>query len=123
VSRIRQRLGRWGETVAARHLQQAGYCVIERNYRCPEGEMDIVARRGNQWVFVEVKTRRGNRHGAPEEAVTVSKAARLLRIGESYLQEHQLVDVDWRVDVVAVELDRRGALIRVDHIENAVTGW
>lgn len=123
MSSPRQRLGRWGESFAARHLQQAGYCVVERNYRCPEGEIDIVARLGSQWVFVEVKTRRGDRYGAPEDAVTAAKAARLLRIGESYLQEHQLVDVNWRVDVVAVELDRAGALLRIDHIENAVTGW
>jgi putative endonuclease len=123
VSNIRQRLGRWGEAVAARHLQQAGYCVVDRNYRCPEGEIDIVARLGPQWVFVEVKTRRGDTYGAPEDAITTAKATRLLRIGESYLQEHHLVDVNWRVDVIAVELDRAGTLIRVDHIENAVTGW
>jgi putative endonuclease len=85
--------------------------------------MDIVARLGHQWVFVEVKTRRGDTYGSPQDAVTATKAARLLRISESYLQEHQLADVDWRVDVVALELDQRGALVRVDHIEGAVTGW
>ena len=85
--------------------------------------MDIIARRGPQWVFVEVKTRRSDRYGSPQDAVTAAKAARLVRIGESYLQEHQLTDVDWRIDVVAVDLDQGGALVRVDHIEGAVTGW
>lgn len=106
-----------------RHLQRAGYHVVERNYRCAEGEVDIVAQLGQQWVFVEVKTRRGRSHGAPEDAVTTEKATRLLRLGECYLQEHMLADVDWRIDVIAVELDRQGTLIRVDHIESAVTGW
>lgn len=118
-----QHLGRWGEDVATLRLQATGYSVIERNYRCPAGEMDIVAQQGNQWVFVEVKTRRGDNYGRPEDAITPAKAQRLLRVAESYLQEHKLGDVDWRVDVIAVELDRSGRLLRIDQVENAVTGW
>ena len=119
----RQRLGRWGENRAASHLEEAGYAVVERNYRCAAGEMDIVARRGEEWVFVEVKTRQGRAYGPPEDAITPKKAVRLILIAESFLQEHELVDVDWRVDLVAVELDGKGRLLRVEHIHNAVSGW
>lgn len=109
--------------VAAKLLERSGYRVVERNYRCQEGEIDIVARLAHQWIFVEVKTRQGRSHGLPEDAVTADKAARLLRVGESYLQEHNLRDVAWRVDVIAVELDSRGTLTRIEHFESAVSGW
>lgn len=119
----RRQLGRWGETLAARRLQAAGYRIVERNYRCPAGEMDLVTSIGDQWIFLEVKTRRGDAHGLPEDAITPAKAARLLTIAESYLQAHGLVDVDWRVDLFAIELDAGGRLLRTEQIENAVTGW
>jgi putative endonuclease len=123
VSNPRQKLGRWGEDLATRHLQAADYAIVERNYRCTAGEMDIVTRLGDEWVFVEVKTRRGDSFGLPEDAITPAKAARLLRVAESYLQEHGLLDVDWRVDLIAVELDTKGKLLRVEQITDAVTGW
>lgn len=123
MSDPRKRLGRWGEDLAARHLRQAGLTIITCNYRCAAGEMDIVAQDGDTWVFVEVKTRRGTAFGRPEDAITRAKAGRLLQIAESYLQEHGLVDVDWRVDMIAVELDQRGKLLRVEQLPNAVTGW
>ena len=123
MSNPRQKLGRWGEDLAARHLQAAGYAIVERNYRCTAGEMDIVTRLGDQWVFVEVKARRGDSYGSPEDAITPAKAARLLRVAESYLQEHGLLELDWRVDLIAVELDTKGKLLRVEQITNAATGW
>ncbi len=123
MSNPRQKLGRWGEDLAARHLQAAGYAIVERNYRCTAGEMDIVTRLGDEWVFVEVKARRGDSYGSPEDAITPAKAARLLRVAESYLQEHGLLELDWRVDLIAVELDTKGKLLRVEQIINAATGW
>lgn len=123
MSNPRQKLGRWGEDLAARHLQAAGYAIVERNYRCTAGEMDIVTRLGDEWVFVEVKARRGDSYGSPEDAITPAKAARLLRVAESYLQEHGLLELDWRVDLIAVELDTKGKLLRVEQITNAATGW
>lgn len=123
MSNRRQRLGRWGEEIAANHLVSTGYELMVRNYRCTEGEVDIIATQDGVWVFVEVKTRRGNLFGPPEEAITPTKAARMLRVAEEYLQAHQLTNVDWRVDVIAVELDEHGKLIRVEQIEQAVSGW
>jgi putative endonuclease len=119
----RKTLGRWGEDLAARYLLDAGYLIIERNYRCAVGEMDIVARHGTRWVFVEVKTRRGNTYGKPEDAITRAKALRLLQVAETYLTEKEIDNVNWRIDLVAVEMDHGGRLLRVDQIQNAVTGW
>lgn len=119
----RQRLGRWGEGVAATHLEAQGYVIVTHNWRCAAGEIDLVARDGETLVFVEVKTRRGRAYGAPEEALTPRKAAKLLQLGEQYCYEHDLNDVNWRIDLVAVELDARGLLLRCEHIQNAVLGW
>ena len=118
----RQRLGRWGEKLAARRLRGQGYEILETNYRCSVGEVDIVARDGEYLVFVEVRTRKGREFGTPEESITTEKQARLVEVAEAYLQENGLGDVDWRIDVVAVELSEGGRLLRVDHIPDAVMG-
>jgi putative endonuclease len=119
----RKALGRWGEDLAVKHLEEGGYQIIKRNYRCTSGEMDIVAWKDDQWVFVEVKTRRGNRFGRPEDAKNQAKADRLVRVSETYLSDESICDANWRIDLVAVELDNRGRLTRVEQLENAVTGW
>ncbi len=123
MSKQRQKLGRWGEDLAARHLQAANYRIVERNYRCPAGEMDLIASYQAEWGFVEVKPRRGDSYGRPEDAITKSKAGRLVQVAETYLQEHQLSDVDWRIDVIAIELDSKGKFLRLEQIENAVNNW
>jgi len=118
----RKRLGAWGERIAATHLEAAGYHIVARNWRCRQGEIDLVARAGKMLVFVEVKTRRGRRMGAPEEAFTPRKARKLIQLAQLYLAEYDL-DVAWRIDLVAVELDKTGKLLRCEHIPNAVLGW
>lgn len=118
----RKKLGRRGEELAVGHLQERGYVVRERNWRCPAGEMDIVAEDGGCLVFVEVRTRRGRGYGTPEESVTPAKQAKLVEVAQTYLQEHSW-EGNWRIDVVAVEMTSRGKLLRVDLIKNAVTDW
>jgi len=115
----RKALGALGESLAARELERRGYRVLARNWRCPAGEMDLIAERGGALVFVEVRTRRGRERGTPEESLTPRKQARLIEVAQAYLEEHA-VDRDWRIDVVAIELSPRGRLLRVDVIENAV---
>ena len=117
----RQRLGRRGEEMAARRLQAEGYRILARNYRCHFGEVDLVAEEGDCLVFVEVRTRRGDEWGTPEESVTKAKQARLLKVAQSYLDEHEAWDVDWRIDVVAVDIDARGGVRRLDVVRNAVS--
>ena len=108
----RQAVGRYGEDTAVRLLQERGYEIVERNWRRAAGEVDIVAREGGCWVFVEVKTRHGHAAGWAEDAMTARKAARLAELGQAYLAEQGLNDVDWRIDLAAIELDERGVLQR-----------
>lgn len=97
-----------------------GYAIMVRNWRCETGELDLVARDGNSLVFVEVRTRRGQVLGTPEESITADKQARLIALAESYLQAHPWAG-DWRIDVIAIEMDRCGRVLRLDHYENAVS--
>lgn len=114
-------LGRHGEELAARHLTAKGYDIVAHNWRCEAGEIDLVARDGDDLAFVEVRTRRGQALGSPEESITGAKQARLIDLAEAYIQAEGWLG-GWRIDVVAIEMDRRGWLIRLDHYENAVTG-
>jgi putative endonuclease len=122
MTRTRVQLGQKGEALAAQKLTALGYEIVARNYRTREGEADLVARLGAVWVFVEVRTRRGSQFGTPEESITPRKRQHLLAAAQAYLAEHNLQNVDWRIDVVAVELSASGILLRIDVIENAVTG-
>lgn len=117
-------LGAAGERLAERSLGKLGWRIIERNWRSKHGEIDLVALDGNELVLVEVKTRRGSRLGTAEEAVDARKAARLIALGEEYVAEHpEFANLYWRVDIVAITLDARGAIERMSHLRNAcVTG-
>jgi putative endonuclease len=110
-----------GEEVAVRHLRRHGYVIVERNYRCPDGEMDIIARDQGRLAFIEVRARRSTAFGTPEESVTPRKQARLAMVARNYLQEKGLADVEWGIDVVAIEFTPRGTLQRIELIRNAVT--
>jgi putative endonuclease len=121
VSAGSQRLGEMGERLAADHLEARGYHIRERNFRCREGEIDIIAEKDGCLAFVEVKTRRGSSMGEAAESVTPVKAMRILRVAETYSQDRTDLPPDRRIDVVAVDLTPRGHLLRVEHIENALT--
>lgn len=104
----RQGLGRTGERLAAEALKRRGYCILEQNYRCRHGEIDLVAEEGQDLVFVEVKTRRGAAYGLPEEAVTARKRQKLREVASYYLDAHSCSERSWRIDVVAVQLSGGG---------------
>lgn len=95
-------VGDSGEDLACRHLEALGWEVVERNWRCREGELDVVARDAGVLVFCEVKTRRSLRFGAPVEAVTADKARRLRRLAWAWLAEHGQRGREFRIDVVGV---------------------
>ncbi len=118
----RKKLGDWGERLAGIHLEANGYIIRHRNWRCPFGEIDLVAEKGELLAFIEVKTRRGTNAGSPESAITPAKSKRLVDVALAYIGEYEL-DVDWQIDLVAVELDKSGTLIRCEHVENIVGGW
>jgi putative endonuclease len=119
----RQKLGKWGEKVAAIHLESKGFTIRERNWRCVHGELDLVAQTqgadGLLVAFVEVKTRHGRDQGTPEEALTPRKAQTLLRCARAYLAEAEAEigdDLDWQIDLIAIELDQTGKLVRLEHL-------
>lgn len=122
MTRARQALGRLGEQLAARALESRGYALIARNVRTPMGEIDLVARDGDWWVFVEVRCRRGTAYGRPEDSLTARKRAHLLAAAQHYLNARQLTGVPWRVDFVAVAFTPAGALERVEVIPHALGG-
>jgi putative endonuclease len=98
----RKQVGATGEDLAADILQKQGYHIIARNYRTPLGEIDLIARHQGALVFVEVKTRRSEKFGAPQEAVHEAKQERLRHLAEYYLQQQEVGDVTVRFDVVAI---------------------
>ena len=114
MSDARVKLGRQGEELAARELARRGYEIVTRNWHCQVGEVDIVARRGEVWAFFEARTRRA--FGTPEESLTPAKQQRMIDVARTYLAEHDLnvYEVDWRVGLVAVEMDRAGRLLRIE---------
>jgi putative endonuclease len=123
TTRARKNLGDSGERVAAMFLEQRGYKILARNWRSPTrvGEMDLIAEDADGLAFVEVRTRRGDALGAPEESLTPRKRARLLTVAQEFLQAHdEYADRAWRVDLVAIELDRAGRVARMDVIKGAV---
>ena len=95
-------LGRYGEEVATRHIEGVGITVVERNWRCSEGEIDIVARDGSTLVVVEVKTRSSLAFGHPAESITPRKLRRLRHLAFRWLTEHQVHAPSMRVDVISV---------------------
>lgn len=120
----RQVLGRWGEQVAENYLVAEGYKIRERNFHTPYGEIDLVAELDNQnsmtIIFVEVKTRTTRSYGRPEESVNTKKRAHLLSAVQFYMQNHML-DVNWRVDVIAIEHYEPGGKPEIIHFENAIS--
>ncbi len=116
----RIRLGKWGEGVAGRFLQEKGYRLLDTNYRCRWGEVDIVALEGDELVFVEVRTRRGTQYGTPQESVTAAKAQRLVATAQDYLQQRGQEGAEWRIDLIAISLDRDRRVQDIDHLRHAV---
>ncbi|WP_442212155.1 YraN family protein [Specibacter sp. RAF43] len=109
-------LGRAGERVAADYLEDLGIRVIDSNWRCPSGEIDLVALDGAELVIVEVKTRRSLRYGDPLEAVTAAKVARLRTLAVVWARAHSHVMGALRIDAVGIVMDGRGEPV-VDHLK------
>lgn len=117
----KQETGRLGEDLACRTLKKKGYRILERNYRCRYGEIDIIAQKNTCLVFVEVRSKTGTAFGSPEESITAQKKQRLTASIMSYLESHDGLPENWRVDFVGVELNTIGdRALRIDIIENAL---
>jgi len=116
----RQEVGKLGEKAARKFLKKRGYRIREVGFRCPHGEIDIVAQQKNSLVFVEVRTKRSLDFGTPEESITQAKKQKLITLALTYTSTHQNLPPLWRIDVVAIELDDKGKTKRIELIENAI---
>ena len=124
----KSRLGDWGEETAGRFLEARGFRILDRKYRCPRGEIDLVAMEGQELVFVEVRTRRSKLYGTPAESITPAKARRLIATCHHYVRNMDFsgnqgawasAPPAWRIDLVAVQ-PVPGKAPLVDHLRNAV---
>lgn len=117
----KQRLGALGEETARRILEEKGMGFLEANWHCAIGELDLIMTERDELVFVEVKTRRGERNGRAEESVGAAKARSLLAAAEWYVSIHpEYTNTIWRIDLLALTFSRADELIRKAHIENAI---
>ncbi|MCU1469828.1 MAG: YraN family protein [Glaciihabitans sp.] len=108
-------LGRRGEKLAADHLIAAGLEIVDRNWRCPQGEIDVVATEGSELVFVEVKTRTSVAFGHPLEAITVRKLARLRRLAAAWCEAHPGSHDRIRIDAIGIIAPTHG-LVEIEHL-------
>ena len=111
----KQRLGQYGEDSAAQFLENRGFQIIERNYRCPIGEIDIIARDGKWLVFIEVKTRSGGGYGHPLESITNQKLARMRTLANHWSHQNAVNSKHIRLDAVSV-LVRNGRVL-IEHLK------
>jgi putative endonuclease len=108
-------LGIYGERLAAEYLISLGYEILERNWRCRIGEIDLIARDRDRWVFVEVKTRNGAGYGSGFEAITEEKIARLRRLVGEWCRLRQLAGIQVRIDAIAVMVDH--GKVKLEHLK------
>lgn len=113
----RKGLGFFGEGIAERYLKTHGYKILEKNFRTPFGEVDIIAKDGEAIVFIEVKTRKNLTFGLPQESIDENKKRRLVNIGIYYLKKKGILNIPARFDVVSILLSSREE--RVELIKNA----
>jgi putative endonuclease len=115
TARQRSALGAHGEELAAKHLIEQGMVLLDRNWRCDLGEIDLVLRQGRILVVCEVKTRSSLAYGSPLEGVTEQKAARLRRLAARWLADHELRPPEVRIDLVGVLVPASGP-VEIDHV-------
>ncbi|MBO8167776.1 MAG: YraN family protein [Thermoanaerobacteraceae bacterium] len=114
-----QRLGKIGEQAAVKYLKGKGYHILEQNYRCPYGEVDIIAKDKGVLVFVEVKSRTSDKYGTPLESVDIYKQKKLRQLAAYYLHGQEQFFGQCRFDVVGVVLSKKGEVREIKLIKNA----
>jgi putative endonuclease len=116
----RKETGDRGEKLAQDYLKKRHFHLLETNYHCPYGEIDIISKYKNMLVFTEVRSKTGTGFGTPEESITRTKRSRIRASAFHYIQNHDKLPQSWRIDVVAIEMDENGKTTRIELIENAV---
>jgi len=113
-------VGKIGESIASDFLKKRGYKILQKNFRTPFGEIDIVAKEKEFLVFVEVKTRITYSLGSPHLSITKSKERHIIRNALFYLRSFDLADPYWRIDIVSIKIDHLYNLEKLEIIKNAV---
>ena len=111
------------EKISEKYLQEKGYAIVDRNYRKPYGEIDLIVIKDKMLVFIEVKTRdmKHAQHFLPEQSVNRSKARKIKRVCQVYLLEkHYSPNQEWQIDIIAISIAVDSKKARVHHLENAV---
>lgn len=116
----RRDIGILGEKLARDFLKKKGYNILKTNFRCQFGEIDIIARKKEYLVFIEVRTKTNSNFGHPEESITLAKKKKLVASALLYLSAQQIATVLWRIDFVAVELNQKDKPVRIELFENIV---
>lgn len=117
MTRARLDLGKWGEELALKKVKKLGYKCLVQNYRCPLGEIDLIAKDKDFLVFIEIKTRKGSSIGYSKEAVDLRKQRQLSKVALAYMKENNCTNSRARFDVIAIHLDRDGEEVEI--IQNA----
>lgn len=126
----RQVVGKLGETLAANYLVDQGYQILAKNERTPYGEIDLIAEQldrvdadappGKTIIFIEVKTRTNRSYGFPEESITPHKIEHMVSAAEYYLQNYTDKIIDWRIDVISIEIVKPDRKPNIVHFQNAI---
>lgn len=112
-------IGAEGETLAVSYLKNKGYEIVEQNWHCLWGEIDIIAKNQSTWIFCEVKTRRSNTTQNAFVNITPSKRKKMIASAQQYLHEHNLGDAIWQIDAIGVAIMKNTAP-KIDHVEDAL---
>ena len=114
----KQELGKCGEKIATKYLKENSYQIVQRNYRCRFGEIDIIAYKDNYLIFVEVKTKQNDKFGSPQAEVNLRKQKKLQQLARYYISQNQDQNIDFRFDVIGI-MYRGVEDYKLSHLENA----
>lgn len=115
---LRIKIGKFGQQLAAQFLLKKNYQFLVENYHCQSGEIDLIFSDQGQIVFIEVKTRLSNKFGLPEEAITQAKKDKLYQASLQYLADKQINHDNWRIDCLAIEIDKQNKKAQIRHHKN-----
>jgi putative endonuclease len=111
-------IGKIGEEIAVQYLAKNGYIILEKNFKVAFGEIDIIVEKNNCICFVEVKSRKSEKYGLPEEAITQFKKNKIIKVAQLYIKKKHIRNKLFRFDVISINLDKRISII-IRHIKNA----
>lgn len=119
MHKLNKEVGSYGESIAENHLRKLGYRILDKNFRCALGEIDIIAKEMNYIVFIEVKSRYGTIYGSPREAVNYNKIRKIYKTAETYILKKKLNNFNFRFDVIEIILNHEDNVYSIRHIEDA----